>query len=173
MLEPKKDLFENIQEEPLEHYTLQVDPQKVAPVEKAQLASYKRRMLTVIALFAIACVFGIQSHAQVVTGLALGSLFCIVVAYFKSLSTYKKAFAKSALRFSETVYDYSLYHDYLIVWISSEQSIKQMKYQLSDIKKAQIIADFVVLEIDGRLFLLNKDELTPNSYFISRCYQGK
>ena len=68
----------------------------------------------------------------------------------------------------ETVFDYSLYSDYMIIWITAPNSIKQIKVELTKIKKSQIIADFIVMEIEGQLYVLEKNMLIPNSFFIGR-----
>ena len=66
-------------------------------------------------------------------------------------------------------YGYTLYDDFLIGWMSSDDGIRQIKVRLDEIKKAQVIADILVMEIDGQLFLMKKDKLVENSYFLSIC----
>jgi hypothetical protein len=41
--------------------------------------------------------------------------------------------------------------------------------KLVDIKKAQIIEGVVAMEISGELFLMRKEELIQNSYFLTIC----
>ena len=67
------------------------------------------------------------------------------------------------------MYDYTLYDEFLIVWISSDDAVRQIKVRLDEIKKSQVIADVIVMEIDGQLFLMKKDELVENSYFLTVC----
>ena len=40
---------------------------------------------------------------------------------------------------------------------------------LHEIKKARIIKNLVVLEIENELYLMRKNELVENSYFLSIC----
>ena len=96
-------------------------------------------------------------------------LFISVVGHIKGITAYKKLYAKSNDRYAKTLYDYTLYDNFLIVWISSEDAIRQIKVKLDEIKKAQVIADILVMEIDGQLFLMKKDKLVENSYFLSIC----
>ena len=74
-------------------------------------------------------------------------------------------FKKSRQRYATTVYDYTLYENALIVWISSDQLIRQMRIGLSEIRNLREIVDFFVFEFDKQIFLLKKDVLAENSYF--------
>lgn len=168
MLELKNNLFENIQDAPKEHYTFQFDPDLVVPVEKKYIGLMKKRMLCSIIAGLILVIVGIFSY-RAVLGFAIGVLFISVVGHIKGISAYKKLYAESRDRYNRTLYDYTLYEDFLIIWISSDVSIKQHKFKLNEIKKAQIIKDLIVMEIDRQLYLIKKDELIENSYFLSIC----
>ena len=168
MLELKNNIFENIQDAPKEHYTFQFDPNLIVPVEKKYIGFMKKRMLISILAGLFLVIVGIFSD-RVFLGFAGGLLLMSLVVHLKSLSAYKKLFAERRGRYDKTLYDYTLYEDFLIVWISSDDRIRQLKVKLDDIKKAQMIQDFVVMEIDGQLFLMKKDELVDHSYFLSIC----
>lgn len=171
MLKPKKNLFEDVTEQPREHYTFRFDPQKAILIQKTQLRSFHKGMIVCIAFLAVIATVCALFRSQI-TGFILGGLFSLLVLYIKSASLQRKAWTTAMQRLADTVYDYSLYANELIVWTSSDRSVEQRKYQLCDIKKPRIVGDFVVLEMDNKLYILNKDELLPNSYFLSRCYQG-
>lgn len=168
MYELKNSLFDNIQETPMEHYTFEIPSENLRPVEKKFLWKLKKPMLVSI----VACLFiilaGIFSGGFVI-GLGVASLLINLVSYIKSKLTYKKLYAKRGEEYAHTVFDYTLYKNFLIIWISSPKSIKQLKVELCDIKNASIAGDYVALEIDGLLYLLPKDQLIENSYFSIIC----
>ena len=168
VLELKNNIFENIEATPKEHYTFQFDPSAIVPVEKKYIGLMKKRMLGSIIASIILVIAGVFSD-RAFLGFGIGVLFISVVGHIKGITAYKKLYAKSNDRYAKTLYDYTLYDNFLIVWISSEDAIRQIKVKLDEIKKAQVIADILVMEIDGQLFLMKKDKLVENSYFLSIC----
>ena len=168
MLQLKNNIFENIEATPKEHYTFQFDPSAIVPVEKKYIGLLKKRMVGSIIAGLLLIIIGIFSD-RVFFGFGAGALFISMVGHIRGISTYKKLCAKSRDRYNKTLYDYTLYEDFLIVWISSDDAIRQIKVRPDEIKKAQVIADVLVMEIDGQLFLVKKDELIDNSYFLSIC----
>ena len=168
MLELKNNIFENIQETPKEHYTFQFDSNSIVPIEKKYIGLMKKRMLGSIIGGLLLIISGIFSDRSLL-GFGVGVLFISVIGHIKGISSYKKLYAKIIKKYNKTLYDYTLYEDFLIVWISSDDAIRQIKVRLDEIKKAQVIADILVMEIDGQLFLMKKDELVENSYFLTVC----
>ncbi|MGM9664276.1 MAG: hypothetical protein ACI3XF_05490 [Eubacteriales bacterium] len=168
MLDLKNNLFENIEDSPKEHYTFQFDPSAIVPVEKKYIGLMKKRMIGSIIAGLLLVIIGVFSD-RALLGFGVGVLFISVVGHIKGISAYKKLYTKSRDKYRKTLYDYTLYEEYLIVWISSDDAIRQLKVKLDEIKKAQIIQDHIVMEIDGQLFLMKKDELMDNSYFLSIC----
>ena len=168
MTELKNNLFENITDTPKEHYTFNFSSEEIAPVEKKYMGILIKRMIVSIVASMILIICGILSHT-VIIGIAAGILFISLVSHIKSISAYKKIYAKSRDKYPRTVYDYTLYDNFLVIWISSDTSIRQTKVLYTDIKKAQIIADLVVLEIEGQLFLMRKSELAKDSFFLKAC----
>ena len=169
MLELKNNIFENVQETPREHYTFHLDSSDVVTIEKKYIGDMKKRMAIAIACSAFLAVYGILRSSPAFAGLGFGMLLMSLAAHIKVIRHYKKLYAKSRERYPKTLFDYTLYGDSLIVWISSDDAIRQFKVRLSEIKKAQIVKDIVVMEIEGQLFLMKKDELIENSYFLSIC----
>ncbi len=167
MLEPQKDIFKNIEDEPREHYRFMLDPDKLLPIEKKYVSGLIKRLLIAIVAELIIFVEGIFCDRFLI-GFAVGLLLVTVPISVKNIRMYKKSFEKSRENYLETVFDYSLYSNYMIIWITAPNSIKQIKADLTKIKKSQIIADFIVMEIDGQLYVLEKNMLIPNSFFIGR-----
>jgi len=168
MLEPQKDLFENMQGEIIEHYRFQFDPDQVTPVEKAYVSVLVKRMVLFIVVCVALMAIGFWC-GELLIAAAVGMLYIGVVDHIKIISAYKKIYAKGKKKYLTSVYDYTLYSNYLMIWISSKNAIRQMRVGLNEITKAQVIGAFVVLEIDNQLFLLKKEELAANSYFLSIC----
>ena len=93
MYELKNSLFDNIQETPMEHYTFEIPPESLRPVEKKFLWKLKKPMLVSI----VACLFIILTgifSGDFVIGLGVGSLLTNLGSYIKSTLTYKKLYAK-------------------------------------------------------------------------------
>ena len=83
-------------------------------------------------------------------------------------SAYKKLYAKSKDKYTKTLYDYTLYDDFLIVWISSDDAIRQIKVRLDEIKKAQVIV-FIKVKFffmcDALHLLLPSASALDSNYF--------
>ena len=170
MLNLKNNIFENIEDTPKEHYTFHFDPGTIAPVEKKYIGLLVKRMLASVLSGIVLILYGIFSD-RAILGFGIGVLFISIVAHIKGISAYKKLYAKSKKRYERTLYDYTLYENFLIIWIASEDAIRQLKVNFDEIKKVQQIANLFVMEIDGQLFLLKKDELIEDSYFLTLCKQ--
>ena len=168
MLELKNNIFENIEATPKEHYTFQFDASAIVLVERKYIGIMKKRMLGSVIAGIIMIICGVFSDRSFL-GFGIGVLFISVVGHIKGISAYKKLYAKIKDRYTKTLFDYTLYDNFLIVWISSEDAIRQIKVKFDEIKKAQVISDILVMEIDGQLFLMKKDELVENSYFLTVC----
>ncbi len=141
MLELKNNIFEDIQDAPKEHYTFQFEPDTVSPVEKKYVGYMKKRMLFFIIIGIIIMICGIFSDRTIV-GFAIGVLFVGIVGHIKGVLTYKSIFTKGKEKYKTTLYDYTLYDSFLIIWISSKNSIRQMNVKLDEIKKLKSLPIF-------------------------------
>ena len=164
-LEPKNSLLEDMKELPREHYTFQIDPKSVLPVEKKYIGRLVKMMLAFIACCTLLIVLCTFWYGRGMVGFSIGLLFMGIVVYTRMIVLHEAIFKKSRQRYATTVYDYTLYENALIVWISSDRLIRQMRIGLSEIRNLREIADFFVFEFDKQLFLLKKDVLAENSYF--------
>ncbi len=168
MPEFKKDLFADIFDEPKEHYTFEFNDKYLPPVEKKYLSALKKRMFIYIIPSVIIILIGLKS--PFILGFGIGLLLLGVTVHVKTILATKKNYAKVREKYSKTIlFDYTLYSDCLIVSVFGDTAIRQLKAGLHEIKNVHILADTVILEIDGQLFLMKKDELIENSYFLMRC----
>ncbi|MBQ8848718.1 MAG: hypothetical protein IJ011_00110 [Clostridia bacterium] len=172
MLELKKDLFADIQDEPREHYRFKVDPKRSEEIEKRYVSMYVRGLVFSLIYSVIVTVIGIIFDGSII-GFGVAFFVIFAVIFIKAIAVYKKTFKQVKEKFPNTVYDYALYDDFLTVYVSSDESIRQVKIKLADIKRFWSTASYVVMEYQGQLFLIDKNELTENSYFLSRCKKSK
>ena len=168
MLKLKNDIFEDITAAPKEHYTFNFGGDELTPVEKKYINRLKIRGLIVTAAILALLLDGIFFTEDMIW-FSLGMLYVWEVLHIGTIIRTKKMYEKRRASFSNTLYDYTLYDSFLIVWISSDDSIRQRKILLHEIKKARIIKNLVVLEIENEPYLMRKSELVENSYFLSIC----
>ncbi|MBE6635050.1 MAG: hypothetical protein E7617_02450 [Ruminococcaceae bacterium] len=164
-MELKNNIFENITDTPKEHYTFHFETIDLLHVEKKYMGILKKRLsLSVIMamILLVICIF----HSAFFAGFGAGVLFMTIVFGIGSVQMTKKQYLNSYERCITALFDYSLYDEFLIVWISSENAIRQMKVRLNEIKNIREIGDLLTFEIDGRIYLMRKAELIENSYFI-------
>ncbi len=166
MLQLKKDLFADIAETPKEHYTFYIEPELVDSVQKKYTAPVRWGYLGIMVMCAVVLLYSLWIRYYVFWCIVL--LVSSVVMYRRTVSISKKQYEKAKERYRNTLFDYSVYDDYLIVWISSDDAVKQIKIRFDEIKKAQIVGDLVVVEAE-QLFLLKKDGLSEDSYFFRLC----
>ncbi len=168
MLQLRNDIFENITAIPKEHYTFNFAVDEFELLEKKYVNKAKIRGAIPYVPMLILLVQGILFIEDMVW-IALGMIYVWAVLHISSIVRIKKLYAKHKQTWLNTLYDYTLYDGFLIVWISSDDSIRQRKFYLQEIKKARIIKNLVVLEIENELYLLKKDQLTEDSYFLNLC----
>lgn len=164
----RNDIFEDITAAPKEHYTFNFGGDEFVPVEKKYINRLKIRGLIVTAAILILLLDGIFFIEDMIW-FSLGMLYVWAILHFGIIIGTKKIYEKRRARFSNTLYDYTLYDGLLVVWISSDDSIRQKKILLHEIKKARIIKNLFVLEIENELYPMRKNELVENSYFLGIC----
>ncbi len=166
MLELKNNIFENIEDTPREHYTFHFEPHELAPVGKKYTGRMKTCLFLSVAIDVLLIALAVLMEGAKV-GVALGFWLAITLMFLMLVRVYKKTWQKTNERYKTTLFDYTLYDDFLIVWMASENRIRQMKVALSEIKKVQTVAGILVMEIDGQLFLMKKQALVDHSVFLT------
>ena len=133
MAELKNDLFADIQDEVKEHYTFTFTKDEVVPIGKKNALSIKKKLIFFILFGVICAICGIVSD-KAVADFGVGAMIMVIVMYAKLLSNYKKSVNASIEKIEKTVYDYTIYRDFMIIWLSSDTSIRQTKVALNEIK---------------------------------------
>ncbi len=167
MLKLRNNIFENITATPKEHYTFHFDAEDLDLFDKKYMDGMKKRFIIHLALILLLFVYGIFLF-EGFAWCAVGTLI-VVPLYIKAVSMIKKENLKRKEQYPNALFDYTLYDGFLVVWISSNDSVRQRRVYLYEIKKARIVGNLVALEIDHQLYLMKKDELMENSYFLSIC----
>lgn len=171
-MELKNDIFAGINDEVKEHYTFTFTREEVMPVKKKQTAKLKKRFLFPV-IYGMICLIGAIFTDNTILDFGLGIAFAAFVLNTKMLSGFKKSYAASEDMIEKTVYDYTIYENYLIIWLSSDKCVRQMKLYFNEIKSIQDIDGIISLETTGGLYLLKKDELAEESFFLSACKKEK
>jgi len=166
MLEPKINIFDTIEEMPREHYRFVFDGARLKKVKRKQALRFYIFILLGIMYFmwGMAHTFRDQPFTA---GVMIGVSVFIVIMFSFALRRYCKSWAEYVRKLPATVYDYTVFGTFFVVWISSEDGIRQKKFQFTDIQKAQVVGEFVQLQLEGNLYLLEKDALAENSVFRS------
>lgn len=168
----RNNIFEDITVAPKEHYTFCFEPDEVDPVQKKCTNRLKVRGLIMYAYILILFVQGIFFREATIW-FSLGMCCVWTVVYIGTIIGHKKMYEKRRAKFSNTVYDYTLYESFFVIWVSSDDSIRQRKILLHEIKRVWTLKNLVVLEIGNELYLMRKKELDEGSYFLSICDQKK
>ena len=169
MSEMKKDLFSDVRDTVREHYTFCFSAEEYKPVTKKYKSAYNKRMTVIVAFALLIIAFGIFADEPLFLGFGIGGLPPAIGVYARTMSVYKARNSKFCAELSRVSYDFTLYDSYLIVWISSDTSIRQRKFAFKEIKRAEKIGGLVVLEMDDALWILRASDLIPNSWFIRIC----
>lgn len=166
MAELRKDLFADIADEPREHYTFRFSAEEARQVANAAVSSLARRMLLMIVPCAVIVLIGAVQHSDGICGLGIGMLLTGLTVYIKSFRLMKKANAEGIPHVAASVYDYTVFGGYAVIWVCNENTVLQVRVTPSDIQKSRAVAGLIVLQIRGRLYLLRKNELAEGSFFL-------
>ena len=92
----------------------------------------------------------------------------IIVIIAKQIINNKKTAGKTKEILLSSVYRYEIYDGYLKITIWRNDEIRAMsKCDFSDIQKVQFVKDYMLLQIENRIFVIRKSELSDDSFFYS------
>ena len=173
MAELKTSLFDEIQEIPKEHYTFRFTPEEANFVSNRVNKMMMTRfvLLIILSILLILCGFGIDEGFFI--GFGTCSLILTSITFLKTLSVIKKNKEKADAIYPTSVFDYSLYDSFLIIHCTSDTKVHQDKIKIKDIKHVQNHSNIISMIIDGKIYMLRKDKLAENSYFLSLCKNKK
>ena len=166
MAELRKDLFADIADEPREHYTFRFSAEEARRVANATVSSLVRRMILMIILGAVIVLVGAVQGSDGICGWGAGMLLIGLAGYIKSIHITKKANAVGIPRVAASVYDYTVFDGYAVIWVCNENTVLQVRVAPTDIQKSRAVEGLIVLQIRGRLYLLRKNELAEGSFFL-------
>lgn len=132
----------------------------------AAVSSLARRMFLMIVPCAVIVLIGAVQHSDGICGLGIGMLLTGLSGYIKSIHITKKANAVGIPHVAASVYDYTVFGGYAVIWVCNENTVLQVRVTPSDIQKSRAVAGLIVLQIRGRLYLLRKNELAEGSFFL-------
>ena len=166
MAELRKDLFADIADEPCEHYAFRFSAEEARQVANAAVSSLARRMFLTIVLCALIVLIGAVQGSDGICGWGAGMLLTGLSGYIKSIHITKKANAVGIPHVAASVYDYTVFGGYAVIWVCNENTVLQVRVTPSDIQKSRAVEGLIVLQIRGRLYLLRKNELAEGSFFL-------
>ena len=165
-MEQKKDLLAEISEAPREQYVMQFTQEEVTLAEQAQLGKMKKNMLKTFlwgvvctVLFALADRFGL--------GLGLGLMIATLLTHWKSLLSYKKMYEETRGRVVNSLYDYRVYDQFVLLWASAEDSVRQVKVAKEEIYLLQDAGNMRAFVADRSVYFIKKDALAEESFFLT------
>lgn len=132
----------------------------------AAVSSLARRMLLTIVPCAVIVLIGAVQHSDGICGLGIGMLLTGLSGYIKSIHITKKANAVGIPHVATSVYDYTVFGGYAVIWVCNENTVLQARVTPTDIQKSRAVEGLIVLQIRGRLYLLRKNELAEGSFFL-------
>lgn len=165
-------LLSNLPETPREHYIFMLSPEPLEAARKKYLSVYIKNMLLSIALCILTALCGIRLGEGVI-GLGVSMLMMSLAAYSKAIRAHNKAYAQSKEKLSETVYEYLLYDDFLLIVIASDTGYRQMKVPLRAIDKLENVCGHLAAVIEGHLYMIPMSVLPEDSYFMGRYTASK
>lgn len=157
-----------------EKYVFNFSEEELDKIHRLQMKSLWVKPI----LFAIICVvliiiFAFSEMApSFLRGLFAGFLLIGETGYIKGIRAYKKSWTNSAERVSESTYEYKVFDDYIRVdiWHNNER-IRDSKCYFKDIEAILPLGDWLVMQFGGLSFLLRKNDLREDSFFLSHTSQ--
>lgn len=166
-MEIRRNLLECIDQPIQEQYTFQLTPEKLNEVEEYYLSRIRNRILLCFLLLVPVILVGLWTSEGLVAFTC--AVLMIGVIRFATIIHTTKQNAKSARkRYLKTWFTYTLYGECLAVQISSESEYKEMIVELDDIKKIREFDAVIALEINQILYIIDKQILPEESYFLRR-----
>ena len=163
---------------PREHYVLKFSKEELKDVYRAQITDYfiLPLIFTIIILaFALFVLFAPGSeYIGPMTGIFFGfAAYSMILTAVRFLN-YRKSWHSSFLRICESTYEYSIYDSYLIADIyRSGEKVFSRKAFYSDIERTEVAGKWLFFILGGQLFILKKDELKEDSFFLTDIYNKK
>lgn len=134
---------------------------------------YRKPVLFALICAALIAYLIFLSAPEILIGFAVGILFVGTVFHIKRIIAFNKAWRKSADKICQSVYEYKVFEDYIIINIHREnEKVRESKCYFKDIEKIQQFGKWLFLQFGGQLFIVRKRELKENSALYSYMYKN-
>ncbi len=99
-------------------------------------------------------------------GIVFGIFIAITFSLIKAVVVNYRNFKIAKMRFLNSEFEYNVYQDYFTVTISKNGDFTaKYKYRFEKVDKLRDMGSFLLLLVDGRMFVLRKESLKANSMF--------
>ena len=157
------------EEAPKEVYKFQFSQTQLQEVCRLQTKSLWKDL--VVRLLIAAGVLGLFMFVSKFYGFFWGMFVALLLIHYENFQQQKKMWKTSIPRMSQSIYQYEIFEHYLmsIVWLGEEKVFEQRCY-FTNIKRVQILGEYLVFEYQGRISIMLKNQLQEN---LSLCLQAK
>lgn len=110
----------------------------------------------------------ITSAHDSMVGFAFGILFIGSVTHIKGLLAYRKGWKSRAERICGSTYEYNLFANYMEIKVyRNKETVYQTRCDYTEMEQRQLFGKWLILQIDGYLFVMRRSELKENSVLYS------
>lgn len=167
-MEHRRRVLDEIKTPLREHFTFRIAPEMMDVVEEFYLSLIRNRLLWYVGLYLLVILIGFQfSRGLLGFGCAV-ALFGVIRLVIMFIGT-KKNVKDAKERYRTTVFTYALYEDCLGVQVSSDRGFEEFIVGLDEIKKIRQLDGIIILEIRKKLYVIDRQVLTDDSYFVKRA----
>lgn len=134
---------------------------------------YRKPVLSGLICVALIAYLIFLSAPEILIGFAVGIVFIGTFFHIKRIIAYNKAWRKNVEKICQSIYEYKVFEDYIIINIYREnEKVRESKCYYADIEQIQQFGKWLLFQFGGQAFILRKSELKENSAFYSYMYKN-
>ena len=164
-MEQRRNLFETIEQPLREHYSFQIQPAQLKSVEREYTSRMRNRWFLTILLMGLAICISLKT-SRILLGVCIGCSVYAVLIVCINFYRIKKTVKDAMERYQATEFAYYLYDDCMAIQISGVKEYRELIVPLDQIKNHRIVSDLVVMEYRGLIYIIDRQILPDDSYFI-------
>ena len=159
---------------PNEAYKFNFSETELNQIHRSQRSIIYRKTVILALVFAFIIVSLISSSpSEFLIGIVLGSISVCFAAFFKLMYDNNKAWKNSIKRISESVYEYKIFEDHILIGIyHNDEKVRSSKCCFADIEQIQQFDKWLLFRFCGQFFIVRKSDLKENSAFYSFMYKN-